>query len=182
MDLNLSEFLQAHNIIGYFVIFIAMIIEGDLVLFTAAFLTHQGFFDPFKMLVTVFSGSISGDLFWYWLGLKLNGSSKFTAWASRMAAPFDDHLIQRPLHTIFLSKFIYGFHHAILIRAGMLKTRFDKFLRIDLISIVGWMLIVGGLGYASSCSIRYIQFSLMFVVIAYIVLSYVFSYGAKKKL
>src|SRR3989344_386151 len=186
---NLSQYLQAHPVLGYLAVFVAMIFEGDLFLFAAAFLTHQGFFDPYKMLVTLFSGSICGDLLWYWLGLKLNGSSRFTAFAGKIAAPFDEHLIQRPLHTIFISKFIYGVHHAILVRAGMLRIRLDRFLRIDISAIGAWVLIVGGLGFVSSYSfdrmrhsIKFIEFGLLAVFVVFLVISYLISYEAKKKL
>ncbi len=181
--------MQAHAVLGYLIIFIAMIIEGDIFLFTAAFLTHLGYFDPIKMFVAVYTGSVCGDLFWYWLGLKLNGSSRFTTWTSKMAVPFDSHLLERPLHTIFLSKFIYGIHHAILVRAGMLKLNLAKFLRIDLISILGWVLIVGSLGFAGSVSfdlmrhsIKFVEYGLLGAFLTFVIISYLVSFQAKKKL
>src|SRR6185295_15277237 len=135
MQSHLFWFLQHHRELSYAIVFLAMIFEGDVFLFTAAFLTRAGFFDPLTMIVSIITGSLTGDLFWYWIGLKLNGSTRFTAWAKKVALPFDDHLISRPFRTIFLSKFIYGVHHAILIRAGMLNIGLAKYLKIDLISV-----------------------------------------------
>lgn len=185
----LINFLQHHSILGYVVVFIAMIFEGDVFLFTAAFLTHLGFFDPVNMFVAVVTGALSGDLFWYWLGLRLNGSTGFTRWAKKIAAPFDDHLLQRPWHTIFLSKFIYGIHHAILVRAGMLKFKLSRYFKIDLISTLAWTTIVGGLGFLSSLSfermrhqIKFMEGLLLAVILILLLVSYLVSYQAKKEL
>jgi len=70
-------------------------------------------------------------------------------WVSKVTHPFDAHIKERPFHTIFFSKFAYGFHHAILLRAGSLKIPYPNLLRADIIATFVWMIIVGGLGYAS---------------------------------
>ncbi len=186
----LFYFLQTHRVLGYIVVFVAMIFEGDIFLFTAAFLTSQGFFDPINMFVAIITGVLSGDLFWYWVGLRLREQTGLiTTWAKRIAAPFDDHLKQRTAHTIFLSKFIYGVHHAILIRAGMLKIRLNKFIKIDFISTLAWIIIVGGLGFASSISfdkikhqIRFLEGTFLVAAICFLLFSYLISYQVKKKL
>ncbi len=72
---------------------------------------------------------------------------------------------------------MYGFHHAILIRAGALRIPKTKFVNTDLVATLCWVLLVGGLGYFSSVSfsllrhyLRYAEFGVIFVVIAYFVL------------
>lgn len=189
MHHHLLFFLQTHRALGYIAVFVAMIFEGDLFLFTAAFLTHQGYFDPLNMFVTLVTGVMSGDLLWYWLGLRLNDSRRFTAWAKKLAQPFDDHLQHRTLHTIFLSKFIYGVHHAILIRAGMLRIRLDKFLKIDFFTSLVWIVIVGALGFISSFSfirvrhsIKFVEAAILTAFLVFVGISYFISYEAKKKL
>lgn len=149
--------------IGYALVFTGMIIEGDILLFTAAFLTHQGIFDIGDMLVAVLAGTIVGDMLWYMLGFRLNHSSLFLRrWIDRIAWPFDKQLMSRPFHTIFVSKFIYGIHHALLIRAGNLKLPFKKFALVDFAAIVLWIAAVGGLGYVSGLSFTLLKHYLRF--------------------
>lgn len=186
----LFEFLKTHSFLGYIVVFLAMIFEGDILLFTTAFLTHQGFFSPVYMFVTILSGVLGGDLFWYWVGLRLRERTGWVAhWAKRIAEPFDNHLKLRTGRTIFLSKFIYGVHHAILIRSGMLKIQLKRYFKIDFAATVIWILVVGGLGFISSFSfdrikhqIRFWEGAFLAVTSLFLIFSYLISYEAKRKL
>ncbi len=190
MHYSLYEFLQTHRELGYIVIFVAMIFEGDLFLFSAAFLTHRGFFDPLNMFVTILTGVLTGDLLWYWIGLRLQEREGWvTRWAKKIAEPFDDHLQHRTFHTIFLSKFIYGVHHAILIRAGMLRMGLDRYIKTDFLSSVLWIAVVGTLGFVSSYSyalvrdqIKFFEGAMLAAFIGFLLISYTISYQAKKKL
>ncbi len=68
MEIFLSHYLGFWLPVGYLVVFLAMMVEGDAALFAAAFLTHQGFFNLGVIIVVVFLGVLIGDLGWYWLG------------------------------------------------------------------------------------------------------------------
>lgn len=152
--------------LGYIFVFIGMVLEGDAVLFSAAFLTHQGFFDPGDMAFAVFGGVIIGDLLWYRLGASLAVAGRISRWLERLTAPFDDHLRNRLVRTIFISKFAYGLHHPLLMRAGALALDFKSFFAGDLAAIFCWVLIVGGLGYISSASFALVRHYLRFTEIA----------------
>ena len=71
----LHHYLIAHQIFGYAIIFFGMMIEGDILLFTAGSLTHQGYFDIGVALILVFLGTIIGNNIWYVLG-ELMGKKK----------------------------------------------------------------------------------------------------------
>lgn len=160
----LLHYLILQRPLGYLLVFLGMIIEGDFVLFTAAFLTQQDFFDLGDMAIVIFSGVIIGDLIWYWLGTKLRGiSASINRRVERIANHFDDHITDRQLRTLFVSKFVYGIHHAVLIRAGSLGVEISNFIRNDFIASVAWILIVGGAGYFSSLSYSLIRNYLRFV-------------------
>lgn len=166
------HYLTVSRTLGYLLVFLGMIIEGDAVLFTAAFLTHQNNFDLGDMLFVVLSGTIIGDILWYYLGFKLNYSKRFTficAWMNKVSKPFDSQLHKRPLKTIFFSKFFFGLHHAILIRAGNLKLPLKKYLQTDAVAIIFWVMSVGGLGYLSGLSFSFFKHSLRFAEIALVI-------------
>lgn len=160
----LMHYLLLSPFVGYTAIFLGMIIEGDVLLFTAAFLTHQGIFNISYMLVFVFAGTIIGDVFWYLLGFKLNHSFLFLRQQiNRISRPFDKKILSRPFHTIFISKFIYGINHALLIRAGNLKLPFSEFILADLAATILWIFLVGGLGYSAGASFALFKHYLRFV-------------------
>lgn len=146
------HFLSLWRPLGYVLLFIGMIFEGDIIFFTAAFLTHQGFFDLGTMLAVAFSSAFIGDWLWYILGLKLSRFSWVRKLSERIASPFDTHLAERPFRTLFISKFTYGIGHLLLTRAGLLKLSPKKFLEADILAVLAWALIVGGLGYLGSAS------------------------------
>lgn len=148
----LIHYLSLWRPLGYFLVFFGMMIEGDLVLFTAAFLTHQGFFDLNNMLVFSLGGAFIGDWLWYLLGLRLSRFRLIRKLSDRVTSRFDTHLAERPFRTLFISKFTYGIGHLLLARAGLLRVKPQKFLKADVTAILIWALLVGGLGYLSSAS------------------------------
>ncbi len=155
--------------LAYVILFFAMIVEGETFLFTAAFLAAQGFLDKELTFFFLFAGVQLGDSLWYWLGHKINHSdNRFSRWLVKVTGPFDEHLEQNTLRTLFISKFIYGFHHFILARAGVLKIKFDEFVKYDLLSNLAWIVIVGGLGYLSGASFLLMKHYLKFAEYALI--------------
>lgn len=153
--------------LGYFLVFFGMFFEGDILLYTASFVTFQGLVNFHMMLLTTLMGVILGDLTWFWIGQRYKNSKILTNhWINRLAKPFDQQLQQRTFRTILVSKFIYGLHHAILIRAGALNLPKKYFFKIDLISNAIWISIIGLLGYFSSASFSLIKNYLYYAEVA----------------
>lgn len=163
----LFNFLVALGPLGYVIVFLGMILEGDIILFTAAFLTNQGVFNPGDIIITVIVGVLLGDYLWFWAGSHPNFLPAFIKkWVANVSEPFDEHLKQSPGYTIFLSKFTYGFNKTILIRAGMLNIPLKKVLNSYLFSLILWMLIIGSVGYFSGFSFLLIKNYVRFAEIA----------------
>lgn len=174
----LVQYLAPYLGIGYPLIFIATMFEGDIILFTTGFLTQQGLFSIIYTPIVVFFGALAGDLLWYWFGYELNklhiSISLVRRWMERLSGPIDEHLINRTTHTVFISKFAYGFNHLTLMRAGMLGIKLKAFIKANMLATLAWMLVVGGLGYASGESfalfkryLRYGEFALLGAVITF---------------
>lgn len=184
------HYLTEYQTLAYWVIFFGMMIEGDILLFTIGFLVHRGYFNIDIVLLTVLSGVIIGDNIWYGLGELMDGKDNFfTRFIKRVAEPFDDHLKKRTVRTIFISKFAYGLHRPTLLRAGMLKLPFKKFIEGDIIASIFWIFLVGGLGYLSSASfilmrhyLRYTELTLLFGLIFFILISHLLRHISKKEL
>lgn len=203
---QLHNFYQAHHFhvntlvlhyiaswkpLAYGIIFVSMIFEGEIFLFTAAFLVAQRLLSPEFTFLAVFGGVLAGDSLWYWLGHKLNHSdNRFSRWLVKKTGQIDDHLSNNPLRTIFISKFIYGIHHLILVRAGVLKLKFKEFFKDDFIANLVWVFLIGGIGYLSGASFvlvrhyfKFVEYGLIFGLIIFFTLNYfIAKYELKKKI
>ncbi len=188
----LHHYLTAHQTLGYAIIFFGMMIEGDIVLFTAGFLTHQGYFDIGIILLLVFLGAIIGDNIWYVLGELMNEKKLFLKvkkFMEKATSPFDEHLKNHPVRTFFISKFAYGLYRPIILKAGAMKIFFGEFIKADLAATFTWIFLVGGLGYLSSASflavkhyLRYTELTLLLGIAVFILISYVVTKISKKEL
>lgn len=183
------HYLSEYQTLGFVIIFLGMMIEGDILLFTVGFLTHRGYFNIGLMLLVVSFGVLIGDNLWYIFGEMVNENSASGRFITRVVKPFDEHLKKRTVWTIFISKFAYGLHRLTLLRAGMLRLPFKKFIEGDISASAVWIVIIGGLGYLSSASfflirryLRYSEVTLFFALILFILISHLITHFSKKKL
>ncbi len=187
------HYLADHRHLGYAVVFLAMVLEGDAFLFTAGFLTHEGLFEFWRMTAVVVSGTFFATVVWFQFGRWLRGGTRMPRtrrWVERVAQHFDHHLERRLFHTMFISKFVLGIGRAIIIRAGMLGLGWRRFLISDWTSLLAWVAVVGGLGYASSASyllvrhyLRFGEFALLVSVILFLLAErYIVDRSLKKQL
>lgn len=157
--------------VSYCLVALGMIIEGDLILFSAAFLLYQGYFAPIQLLLAAGGGLLVGEIFWYQLGA-FAAVSRFPLvnhWIERLTARFDSHLERYTARTLFFSKFMYGFGHIMIMRAGMLGLSPRRFIKKDALATLAWALIVGALGYFSAASFlagHYLRFTEEALVVA----------------
>jgi membrane protein DedA with SNARE-associated domain len=167
---HILYYSEQWHTIGYFLVAFGIFIEGDAVLFAAGFLSHQGLFDPFLAFLWLLAGGIVGDLVWYKIGAYLQGKdNRLVRWLKKMTDPLAPHLLERPKRSLFLSKFLYGINHAILCKAGALGLPLKEFVKDDLPGNIAWILIVGGLGYASSAGVVQVGRSLKYIEIGLVV-------------
>ncbi|MDP3661289.1 MAG: VTT domain-containing protein [bacterium] len=159
--------------LGYILIFLGMMLEGDLTLFTAAFLTAMGLFNPVMAIAVAVVGFLLGDWLWYEAGKHIHRLPAFIATrVEKFARPFDERLSSRPFHTILFAKFAYGIHHLILLRSGATKLSLSRFLISDISASIIWFAIVGSLGYFSGYSFfgagAYLKFGEVAILIGFI--------------
>lgn len=189
MDSFLLNYLVLWEKFAYVLIFIGIVLEGDIVLFVSAFLAYSGFLNGWYVFLIAFFGAVIGDLFSYKIGYWLNNWSRlFNKFIDRFRF-LDSHLEARPFHTIFISKFTYGFHRLLFFRAGILNFNLKKLLEYDLASIMVWLIIVWGLGYFSGASFsivkkyfRFTEFGLLIFVAIFFIFEYFIGKKSKKEL
>ena len=189
METLLFQYLLLWKPLGYFLIFIGLALEGDAALFIASFLTYHRFFDIGKFFLAAFSGSMVGDVLWYWLGYKINHSSSFINKITNRIKFADDHLINRLSRTIFISKFIYGTHHLAILRAGALNINLKKLIKYNFLPTLIWILLIGGLGYLFGASfilikkyVRFVEIGLLIALALFFIIERFIKKRSEKKL
>lgn len=137
----------------YLIIFLGMIIEGEFFLFGGVFLAHQGILHMPTVLIVAGIGFLLGDFLWYFASKHLfTKIPYFERLSQKVIGFFDKHIEDRPFFVIFLSKFAYGLHRAIIIRAGQ-KMPLATFARAVIISDTVWFIVVSLLATALSTAL-----------------------------
>lgn len=187
MDAFLGHYLNISLPLAYVIIFLGMMIEGDVTLFTAVFLSRQGILDLGPSLLVATGGVLVGDFLWFWAGRKLHENSRFYRWAMRLAEPFDRHLTDRPYHAMFISKFVYGVGHIVIMRTAALKFKLRRFARIDLPATLFWVVCVAVFAYLAGTSFelfkssfRFAEFGLLAGLVMLFLIQGVITYEVKK--
>lgn len=166
--------LVASPFMVYSVLFLGMFFEGDLFLLTTGFLLHRGvvhFLDSFALL---YLGMLLGDSLWHSAGTHLNRiNSPYFKRVVALAERFDGIVRTRIFHTMLVTKFMYGFHHPVLLRAGMIGIPKRVILRADALAGPIWILMVMGLGYLASASLfavhRYLRIAEFGILATFII-------------
>ncbi|MBI3634219.1 MAG: VTT domain-containing protein [Candidatus Yonathbacteria bacterium] len=147
---HIVPFLLLHQNIGYILLFFMMVLEGEIFLIIAATLVHLKAFDIGVVFLVSLSGVIVGNIAWYHLGsfIGTRGFAKrMVSRAEKTILYFLPHFRERPFNSIFISKFIYGVNHAVVIVAGVLKIKFSLFLEAETLASIAWVILQMSVGY-----------------------------------
>jgi membrane protein DedA with SNARE-associated domain len=136
----------------YSVLFVGLLLEGEAILFAAAYLVHQGKLDPGDTIGIAICGVLIGDSLWYFSGTAISGLPVIRKIIAKLPADFDAFIGKRPKTSIIATKFIYGFHRPTLIRLKALGVVYSNFLKADVPGALLWVSVVGALGYFFSSS------------------------------
>lgn len=183
------SFLQKDPLLGYVLAGVGTAFEGDITLFTVAFLTHSGFFKLPIIAPLVVGSAIGGDCFWFAVGRRLS------RWHNGLATkieqkirPLEKHFLGRTFPVMVLTKFTYGFHRPAVVALGNIKTSWKKFLLADIVAVLIWVAAIGSLGFLGSVSwpivkqyLRYTEVVLLSGIIIFISLRHWLHHSVSKK-
>ncbi len=149
-------FVEAHRFIGYAILFVGMLLEGETLLLGSGILIHLGAFDPLDTFFIALAGSFVGDLLWYFLGTFLYhrySGSKIIHYAKRNILRVFPNFEYKPFWSIVVSKFIYGTNRSMLMLCGFSKIKLSLFAKAEVFAAPLWVvmtLILGSiLSYAA---------------------------------
>jgi len=187
-----SIFLHYITLLGgwsYVLIFIGMFIEGDAILFASFYLADLRYLNPWTLFVVSVLGVIFGDMIWYQIGKHLEQKSAFfRKIAAKITKTLDKRLAKKPISTLCITKFTYGFHHAVLLRAGATKINFKKYFLIMSGAGLIWTTVIGGLALFSSLSIdllkKYFKYGeiglLIAIIVFFVIMHFISKIGNKE--
>lgn len=171
-----TNFVLDHRYLGYMVLFLAMIIEGEILLIVAGVLARLKAFDLGDVLWISFAGVMIGDALWYGLGVltaRYTRLGRLVMYAEKSVHSLLPNFHSNPFHSIMLSKFIYGANHATLILSGIIRVKFPVFIRAEAYTSFVWVAIYAAAGYmfghaalaVTHKALQFILIAVIFVVI-----------------
>lgn len=146
----LANFMSGNEVLAYVLVFLGLIIEGEIVILFAGILAHLGGLD-FKSLFLVGALSLATKAFLgYHLGSYLRDrfpDNRFFQYIENKILYFLPSFKEKPFWSIFISKFIYGINHLAIVLSGFLKIDFKTFFKAEFSASIIWLLEFLALGY-----------------------------------
>lgn len=145
------NFIEEHRYLGYLVLFLGMIVEGEVVLMIGGILANLNAFSLESVFIVSFLGVLANDVIWYQIGAYLknnHGQRNLLLRAERKVKKLLPSVEHNPAYAIFISKFIAGLNHPTLVILGFLKINFKYFMKLQVLASLVWTLVFISLGFA----------------------------------
>lgn len=147
----IRHFVESYDVLAYILIFLGVIIEGEIVVVIAGIFAHLGSLNIYiAFIATVMGGglkSVIGYSLGYYLQKKHSGRPIINQ-AERRVNYFLPRFSEKPFWSIFSSRFlILGLHWFSLLFSGYKKVKLRTFAEAELGSLLTWSVSVLALGY-----------------------------------
>lgn len=134
------ELLIAYS---YLILFIGVVVEGEIFPLAAGFLVSLGYMNLYTSIGVTFIGAFVGDILWF-LAARRWGRALVDRWghliwlkASRLKW-LEEHFANNGKKTLFITKFMYSFGHSSIVVAGIARMNFQEFIKVDLPASFLW--------------------------------------------
>ncbi len=149
----LTSLVENYQILVYLLIFLGLIIEGELILISTGILIHLNALDPFLTFVFITLGLMCKTFLGYYLGQLIHdrwNKQHIMKHLEKRALHLVPHFQEKPFWSIFISKFILGVNNIVIIFSGYRKINFKKYLQAEFYSTIAWAPIMLTVGYLFS--------------------------------
>ncbi len=143
----------------YVFAFLGALFEGTFIMILSGVLFRFGYFNFFDLMVVLTAGYFLNGVMWFVLG-RIAGHTIVDKWikhfkagrkfADKLETYFENHSSKM----IFWTRITYGISMFSFMIAGSLKMNWKKFVSISLLAAIGWVLLVGGIGYGFGASLQ----------------------------
>jgi membrane protein DedA with SNARE-associated domain len=176
----LTSLVEHHQGLAYLIIFVGIIFEGEFFVISTGILAHLGALNFAVSLIFIFFGGLGKTFLGYYLGRTIHDkwhSTRFCRYVEKKVYTFMPRFRQKPFWSIFLSKFIMGANHIVILFSGFQRINYKKYLKAEIISTAIWAPGLLTLGYLFSYTALHItreigEFSLIIVgfIVVFIIL------------
>lgn len=142
-----------HSSIALLLLFLGITIEGEFSLLLTGIAMHLGAISISSGVFIGIAGALSKTLIGYYLGVlfrKYFNTNKFFNYLDRRMNYILPKFGERPFWSIFISKFIYGVNHVVIIFCGFRKINIKTYLKAEIYSSFIWVLGILSIGYLFS--------------------------------
>lgn len=147
----IKHFIEIHAIIIYIIIFLGVIIEGEIVVIFAGIFTFLGSINIFIALVSIISGGVVKSFLGYFIGFYLNKNHSHRPFVNKIENRISALLPRfkdRPFWSIFMSRFfLFGLGWFTLIFSGYRNIALRTYIKAESYSLVLWSIGIMTLGY-----------------------------------
>ncbi len=146
----LINLVEHHQAFAYFVIFLGLIFEGEVVVIFTGVLSHLGALNFWVSLAFIFAGGLTKTFVLYYFGSLMNrklSQNNFFKYLEKRVLYFMPNFHLKPFWSIFSSKFIMGTNYLIAIFSGYNKINYRTYLKAELFSTILWAPALLSLGY-----------------------------------
>ena len=146
MDIN--NIISLLKDFGYPFLFLWSILEGEIGLMLAGWLSSDNIFQIQKVIFIAISGAMIGDVIVFMIGRFYK--QKTLNWLNKNQQKKDKilKLIDKyGIFLIFFERFIYGTHIPVLLSLGISDYKFSKWLIFDIIGVILWAVSFISIGY-----------------------------------
>lgn len=150
---------------GYLVLFIGVVVEGEIFPLMAGVLVSYGLMNLFTAIGVTFVGSLVGDLFWFWAAQRwgrglVERHGRLLFFKRERLARLEEHFRQSGKKTLFLTKFIYSFGHSSVVVASLAGMDKREFMKVDVPASFLWAALFVFLGHFFGASFNLLQHAL----------------------
>ena len=149
----LTTIIEQNHFLAYLIIYVGLIFEGEIIIISTGILAHLGALNFWASLVFIVLGGFSKTFMGYALGAYLSrrhNHNRFFKYIQKQVNNFLPTFKQKPFWSIFVSKFIMGANHLVIIFSGFERINYKKFLQAEITSTLIWAPALLTLGYLFS--------------------------------
>lgn len=147
----IRHFVEIHAIIVYFIIFIGVIFEGEIMVIFAGIFSYLGSIHIFIALIAIILGGATKSFLGYTIGFYLNKHHSHRPIISkieRRISYFLPKFNERPFWSIFVSRFfILGIGWFTIVFSGYRNIPLKLYIKAEGYSLVLWSILMLALGY-----------------------------------
>ena len=177
----IRNFIEIHAIIVYFLIFLGVIIEGEIAVIFAGIFSYLGSINILISFIAVIFGGATKSFLGYTIGAYLNkfhSDNSLMKNIERRISYFLPRFKERPFWSIFMSRFfILGIGWFTILFSGYTNISLKIYTKAESCSLIVWSVGVLALGYSFgytalsiSRDIRHILISILVFFMAFFVL------------